>query len=73
MKEKNSLFRLKYKCDLRSLKYDILRKLIQDRGILLKTYSKEEILKISYELEGRTLIELKVIHTKYLGYAPEER
>jgi len=62
-----------YKVDLRSIKYDILRRLINDFGYYQRKgpkkpkYSKEEIQRISQEIKCKNLSALKDIHKKYLG------
>lgn len=52
------------------LKYTILRRAIQNigKGDELCNYSKEDLERLSYEIEGKNLEELKKIHKKWIGY-----
>lgn len=56
--------------ELLVLKYTILRRAIQNKGRRDKfcNYSKKDLERLSYEIEGKSLKELKEIHKKWIGY-----
>ena len=58
-----------YKYNVLRYKYTILRRLIQRRchlGKRPRIKSLQELEKISYELEGKNLMELRSLHQAYL-------
>ena len=56
--------------EIRTWKYTILRRAIQNKCIPKRVqYTREELKSICDELEGKTIKELKKIHKKYIGYA----
>lgn len=53
-----------------NLCYTILRRVIQgkSKGDKLANYSKEDLERLSYEIEGKSLEELSKIHKQWIGY-----
>lgn len=50
------------------LKYTILRRAICYGNNEQKNYNRFDLERLSYEIEGKNLEELKLIHEKWIGY-----